>query len=513
MANEKYDVVVIGGGAAGLAGALTLARARRSVLVVDAGTPRNAPAGHVHNYLAREGTPPGELLTIGRTEVTGYGGEIVSGTVVSAEAHDHGFRVALDDGTAVLARRLLVTTGLIDELPDVPGVAQQWGNDVLHCPYCHGWEVRDQAIGVLATGPMAVHQALLFRQWSADVTLFRHTGPDLTDEQIEELTARGVAVVDGEVAAWEETGVRLVSGEVVPRQALVVAPLFTARSDVLAGLGLKPTEMEVAGHVIGTYIAADPTGATEVQGVWVAGNVADPRAQVISAAAGGLNAAAMINADLVTEDTRVAVEVHRMFSEQAWEERYRAKPAIWSGQPNQQLVAEATDLAPGTALDVGSGEGADALWLAARGWQVTGVDISTVALARAADHAKAAGEQVRWVHADLTADAPFEERFDLVSAHFMHLPPAQREELYARLADLVAPGGTLLVVGHHPSDLHTSAHRPPMPEMFFTAEQIANSLDHGQWEVLVTDTRPRQAKLHEGGEIAVHDAILRARRR
>jgi thioredoxin reductase (NADPH) len=315
--DESYDVVVVGGGAAGLSAALALARARRSVLVVDAGAPRNAPAGHVHNYLAREGVAPGDLLAAGRAEVAGYGGEVVTGTVTSAEALDSArFRVMLADGRAVLARRLLVTTGLVDELPDVPGVAERWGRDVLHCPYCHGWEVRDQAIGVLASGPMAVHQALLFRQLSADVALFLHTAPDLTGEQREQLVARGIAVVDGEVAALEVTddqltGVRLRSGEVFPRQVVVVAPRFTARAEMLTSLGLEPTEQQVDGHVIGSYVAADPTGATAVPGVWVAGNVADLRAQVISAAAAGLNTAANINADLVAEDARQAVAAYR----------------------------------------------------------------------------------------------------------------------------------------------------------------------------------------------------------
>jgi thioredoxin reductase (NADPH) len=315
--DEKYDVVVVGGGAAGLSAALTLSRARRSVLVIDAGAPRNAPAGHVHNYLGREGTPPGELLAIGRSEVAGYGGTVISGTVVTAQTEDDGsFRLALADGRGVLARRLLVTTGLIDELPSLPGLAERWGQDVLHCPYCHGWEVRDQAIGVLATGPAAVHQALLFRQLSADITLFRHEQPELGPDEAEQLAARGITVVAGAVAAVESgpsglTGVRLRSGELVPRQAVVVAPRFSARAEVLVSLGLETTEMMMGNQSAGHYIAADPFGATAVPGVWVAGNVADLRAQVISAAAGGLNAAAAINLDLIAEETRVAVAAYR----------------------------------------------------------------------------------------------------------------------------------------------------------------------------------------------------------
>jgi thioredoxin reductase len=316
-AERRYDVVVVGGGAAGLSGALTLARARRSVLVIDAGQPRNAPAAGVHNYLAHEGTPPAELLALGRTEVTGYGGEILTGTVVTAERRDAGdFRVVLDDGAAILADRLLVTTGLVDELPEVPGVAERWGREVLHCPYCHGREVHNQAIGILATGPMAVHHALLWRHWSTDVTLFLHTAPQPGDEEYEQLAARDIAVVDSEVTGLEVTddrltGVTLAGGGVIPTQALVIAPRFTARAGILTGLGLEPAELEMRGHVIGSHIAADPSGATAVPGVWVAGNVADPLAQVIVAAAAGLKAAAAINADLVAEDTARAVAARR----------------------------------------------------------------------------------------------------------------------------------------------------------------------------------------------------------
>jgi thioredoxin reductase (NADPH) len=327
MNENRYDVVVVGGGPAGLSAAVALTRSRRTVLVADSGDPRNAPAAHVHNYLGREGTPPGDLLATGRAEVAGYGGEIVTGTVTSAQRLDDAredgarFRIVLADGEpaltrGVLARRLLVTTGLADELPDVPGVADRWGRDVLHCPYCHGWEVRDQVIAVLASGPGAVHQALLFRQLSEHVTVLLNTAPELGGDVREQLDARGIAVVEGEVATLEVTGdrltgVRLRSGQVVPCQAVVVQPRFTARADVLSSLGLEPTDMEMGGQVAGSYVPAGPAGDTAVPGVWVAGNVADLKAQVISSAAAGLNAAAAINADLVEEDARVAVAARR----------------------------------------------------------------------------------------------------------------------------------------------------------------------------------------------------------
>ncbi|MFD5694584.1 NAD(P)/FAD-dependent oxidoreductase [Streptomyces rubiginosohelvolus] len=322
MKQQRYDVVIVGGGAAGLSGALALGRARRSVLVIDAGEPRNAPASHVHNYLGRESTPPGELLAIGRGEAAGYGTEFVEGRVASAERlpesgeGEQGFRVVTEDGRSVEARRLLVTTGLVDELPPVPGLAARWGREVLHCPYCHGHEVADRPIGVLATGPLAVHQALMWRQWSDDVTLFLHTGPEPTEEEYEQLAARGVAVVDGEVTGLAVaddrfTGVTLASGRVVPREALVVQARFVARSAVLESLGLKPVAQEMGGTVIGSYIPTDPTGATEAPGVWAAGNVTRLTEQVIGAAAAGLMAGGAVNGDLITEDTRLAVAARR----------------------------------------------------------------------------------------------------------------------------------------------------------------------------------------------------------
>ncbi len=171
---DSYDVAVVGGGPAGLNGALMLGRARRSVLLIDAGEPRSAPAAAVRGFLSRDGFSPTQLTEIGRAEVRRYGGKVIRAQVTLAASTGDGFTVTLDDGQVFGARRLLVTTGLVDELPDIPGVRERWGRDVLHWPYCHGWEVRDQAIGVVATGPMAVHQALLFRQWSANLTLLLH---------------------------------------------------------------------------------------------------------------------------------------------------------------------------------------------------------------------------------------------------------------------------------------------------------------------------------------------------
>ncbi|MGW4801016.1 FAD-dependent oxidoreductase, partial [Nonomuraea sp. NPDC004297] len=390
--DATYDVVVIGGGAAGLSGALALSRARRRVLVIDAGQPRNAPAEGVHVFLGHDGRPPGDLLAAGREEVTGYGGRIVTGVVTAAERLGDGrFRLTLADGSTTEAARLLVATGLVDELPPVPGLAERWGREVLHCPYCHGWEVRDQAIGIIGGSPLAVHQALLWRQWSDDVVLFPHTGPELGEQAREELAARGVRVVEGEVGeiaagAGRAVVVRLADGREVPRQALAVGTRVNARLDGLAGLGLETAEQEMNGFVIGTYIPADPMGGTGVPGVWVAGNVSNVTDQVVSAAAAGVRAGAAVNADLIAEETRAAVAARRaaiaqappghipaeVTGEEFWDGRYRQSERIWSGDPNAVLVRELAGLAPGTALDLGSGEGGDALWLAGQGWRAQG---------------------------------------------------------------------------------------------------------------------------------------------
>jgi thioredoxin reductase len=211
----------------------------------------------------------------------------------------------------VTARRLLAATGLRDELPDVPGLAERWGIDVLHCPYCHGWEVRDQRIGILATGPAAAHQALLFRQLSPHVTVLAHIPSELTPEQQEQFGAVGIGVIEGPVTGIEAddgglTGVRLADGTRVSLDALIVAPRMTANAELLAPLGLTPTEVRMGEQVMGTQIEADPSGATSVPGVWVAGNLANIAAQVITSAAGGLTAGAAINADLAAEDAKRA---------------------------------------------------------------------------------------------------------------------------------------------------------------------------------------------------------------
>ncbi|MCI2422036.1 NAD(P)/FAD-dependent oxidoreductase [Saccharopolyspora sp. K220] len=289
------DVLVIGGGAGGLSAALILSRARRRVLVVDSGEPRNAVAQQVHGFISRDGTPPAELLAAGRAEVERYGGRVAAGEVRAVRRDGSGFEVELADRT-VRARRVVVATGLRDELPDVPGLRERWARDVLHCPYCHGWEIRDQPLGVLGWQPGAVHQALLVRQWSDDVVFFAEA---LDETGRAKLTARGVRIVDGEVSGLvveddELRGVRLADGTVVARSALFVPARPAANDALLTGLGCERDD--------DGWVRVDPSGRTSVPGLWAVGNVADFAAQVVTAAAAGAKAAVAVNMDLIEEE-------------------------------------------------------------------------------------------------------------------------------------------------------------------------------------------------------------------
>jgi thioredoxin reductase len=297
---NNFDVVVVGGGAAGLSAALVLGRARRRVAVVDAGSPRNAPAAHMQGFLSRDGMAPADLLAAGRSEAADYGVELIEDQVADIAA---GFTVRLASGRKVTARRVLIATGLSDALPDIPGVRERWGRDLLHCPYCHGWEVRDQPLGVLGTNPAAVEHALLIRQWTDDIVFFTHTYPLNTDERAA-LDARGVGVIDGLVARLSIVddrldAVQLTDGSAFPRAAVFIRPAFHRHKDDPAdSLGC---ELDQSG-----FVQVDATGRTSVPGVWAAGNIANPRAQVITAAGEGSTAAISINADLVEEDVRNA---------------------------------------------------------------------------------------------------------------------------------------------------------------------------------------------------------------
>jgi thioredoxin reductase len=265
----------------------------------------------VHGLLGLDGVSPAELLETGRSEVRRYGGLVVAGDVISAAlaapsaSGDLRFTVTLADGATLRARRLLVATGLRDVLPEVPGLAEHWGRGVVHCPYCHGWEVRDEPIGVLAVGPASVHQALLFRQLTDDIIYFSG-GTELDVDARARFAARGIQVVDTPVSSVESTpdgeiaGVRLSDGRLVARRVLAVATRMQARTEGLDGLRLPVQDLPGG---MGRSFASGMAGQTEVPGVWVAGNATDPFAQVGASAAAGALAGAHMNAHMVTADT------------------------------------------------------------------------------------------------------------------------------------------------------------------------------------------------------------------
>ena len=310
---------------------------------------------------------------------------------------------------------------------------------MIHCPYCHGWEVRDQRIVVISSGPDGSPSGAALPAVVADITLCVHTGPQPTALQREELTSRSIDVVEGEVASIvveddRLVGVALGDGRVVPADAVVVGPRMIARSGVLSALGLDAVEHPMG---FGTQIPCDEMGATEIPGVWVAGNVADIRAQVVHAAGAGTFAGAAINADLIAEDTagrggdaRAARRAPAGVRQEVLGRAVRVGVGDLEWQPEPTARHRHRRPPAGSALDIGAGEGADALWLAQRGWNVTAVDISTVALERASERTTAedaeAAARITWQQADVTEWAPPAGSFDLVSSQFMHLPSAQR---------------------------------------------------------------------------------------
>ncbi len=305
------DVLIVGGGAAGLSAALVLSRARRSVVVVDAGHPRNAPASHMQGFLGSDGLPPSDLLAAGRREATGYGAEMVDATVTGIRRADTdggaAFTAVLDHGGPLTARRLLVTTGLVDRMPGIPGLQDRWGIDVLHCPYCHGYEVRDQPVGVLGGSSEAIAHAQLIRQWSDDVIFFS-LGSEPGGVAREGLEARGIGLVEEPIERIVVTdnrlrGVRLANGETVARSALFVRPRFVPNSALLTELGCTT---DASG-----WVEVDASGRTGVPGVWAAGNAVNPRAQVITAAGEGSTAAIAINNDLVEDEVAAALRRRR----------------------------------------------------------------------------------------------------------------------------------------------------------------------------------------------------------
>ncbi|WP_394550605.1 FAD-dependent oxidoreductase [Agromyces sp. MMS24-JH15] len=297
---EPTDVVIVGGGPAGLSAALSLGRARRRVVVIDSGEPRNRTAAHMHGVLGHDGLSPLALLDRGRAEAAGYGVRMLRGEVSSARIVDDTIEVDTTEG-AIRTRRLLVATGLEDVLPDLPGFREQWGSGVVVCPYCDGWEHRDDVIGVVATSPGSIHQAQLLRQWSERVVYFENVVGKASGDDRDRLVRRGIRIESGAVTGLRVDGDRLtgveVDGRVIEVGVVFTGPTMRPRDGLLRSLGASTTASD-----LGDWVDVDGDGRTSVPGVWAVGNVVNVRANVsVSLGLGSLVAGA-INADLVDDD-------------------------------------------------------------------------------------------------------------------------------------------------------------------------------------------------------------------
>ncbi|MBA3824405.1 MAG: NAD(P)/FAD-dependent oxidoreductase [Ktedonobacterales bacterium] len=299
-----FDVIIVGGGAAGLSAALVLGRARREVLLCGEGAPRNVPSPHAHSFFSRDGMAPLALLQIGREQLAPYRSVTYRPQAVVAAVRDAaGFTVVLGDGTREAARRLLLATGVVDELPAIPGLAERWGISVLHCPYCHGWEVRDQPLAVLGNDALAVEQALLISQWSRDLVLCTNGPATFTEDDQHRLRRRGITIHEGHITQVDGVNgtlahIQFTDGAPLARQALFIRAVQHQRSPLAAQLGCQLTSPFPGTELI----TVDGTGATTIPGVFAAGDATTMLQQVVAAAASGALAAAMLNRDVLLDD-------------------------------------------------------------------------------------------------------------------------------------------------------------------------------------------------------------------
>jgi len=306
MTPPPWDAIIIGGGAAGLSAAQMLGRARRRTLVLDAGSPRNRFAAHMHGVLGHDGRSPAELYELGRTEARAYGVEIADAVVAAVREEGDLLVVERAGGTVDTARAVLLATGVADDLPAVAGIREQWGRGVLHCPYCHGFEVAGRRLGVLATSPASLHQIELVRQWTGDLIAFTAELGPVDDDVAARLDARGIRQVSSPVKALIERSGNLVAVQTADGVAHEIDALFTApvprqQLAFADGLGLARADQP------GAPLAVDVLGATSHPRVWAAGNVVAPYGNVPLSMGQGSMAGAAINAALVQADAATAV--------------------------------------------------------------------------------------------------------------------------------------------------------------------------------------------------------------
>lgn len=512
--HPTYDAIVLGGGAAGLSAALMLGRSCRRTLVLDAASPRNRFTTHMHGALGHEGLNPAELLAKGRAETASYGVEHRIGTATEVREADEGLEVVVG-GEALSTRTLVLATGASDALPAIAGLADRWGTTVLHCPYCHGWEVRDQRLGVLVTSPIQAHMPLLLRQLSAHVTVFAPGGAAIDEPSLARYAARGISVVASGLA-WvggpDGTLDHVVTdaGDMVPLDALFVGAPLIPHDEMLAGLSLDRAETPV-----GSFLAVDASGRTSHPRIWAAGNVVSPQANVPVSMAAGTTAGAAINGMLAHEDAETSAEWHDVAPADYWEERYATQERMWSGSVNATMADVVKDLEPGTALDLGCGEGADVRWLASQGWKAHGLDISPTAIDRARDAARAeALDGATFGVADLSTWRP-DATYDLVTASFLHSPvDLPRSAILRVAAEAVAPGGRLLVVTHAAPPPWARPEHTAHHTFQGAAEELESlGLDASAWDVEIAHDRARTTTHPEHGAAVLMDGVVLVSRR
>jgi thioredoxin reductase len=470
----------------------------------------------MHGYLGHEGVSPVDFSAIGRAEVRSYGVEILTDRAVDVTRTGDKwfrFRVELASGHTVLARRVLAATGLADLLPEIPGAAEHWGRDVIHCPFCHGFEVRDQRIVQIVTHPSGLHPAAMFRQLTDRFTMVLHEDLDGARPEVDALRAAGVNVVARAVSSivTDDRGrvaaVELQDGDRIDADAVVVGVRFRVQADVFGSLGLEPVEHPSG---LGDFVETDETGETSVPGLYAAGNLTDPNQQVLQAAANGSRVGAVISFGLAHEDIELAARPSA--GEADWDHRY-SDDQIWSGDPNPTLLSELEGVVPGRALDVGAGEGGDAIWLAEQGWKVTASDISQRALDRVAAEGARRGVEIEGHRSDANALAAFHAgAFDLVTAHYVPIPRTPDRRGARNLLEAVAPGGTLLFVSHDLEPMRASGdtnnHHPYDPDAYLNVADFVDVLEgSSEWEIKTHETRARPAAKSSPH---INDIVLRA---
>ncbi|MBN9178114.1 MAG: methyltransferase domain-containing protein [Microbacterium sp.] len=518
MDSPKWDAVIVGGGVAGLSAAQMLGRARRRTLVIDAAQPRNRFSAHMHGVLGHDGIDPGELLEKGRTEARRYGVTIENGAVTSIVDLGSQLRITRADGTIDTTRAVVLAAGVIDELPDVPGLAQRWGRDVLHCPYCHGFEVVDSRLGVLATSPASLHQIELARQWSDDVTAFTAAAEPLEEDVRARLVARGIRIVDALVERLEVVDDALAAvvtadGRRHEIDALFTAPLPRLSLGFAEALGLARSDSP------GSPLAVDGSGATSHPRVWAAGNLTAPHGNVPMAMGSGSMAGAGANARLVADDTARAVADRSAERNARWEQRYADIDRVWSGRVNKTTAAVVTELTAGhvggSVLEIGCGEGADAVWMAERGWTVTAVDVSRTAVDRARAAARERGIQIDFASVDAAGDLPTGP-FDLVVSSFLHSwePDFPRIAILRDALTRVAPGGRMLAVSHAALPPWKQDAPEHLPLLRTPTEELALlGLDADDWVIELAELRARDLHGPDGTPAVIDDGVLLVRRR